>query len=345
MRNCIFTGISGSGRTELIDDLKDEIERKGKKVNTYNVAELFFTAAKELNIEITEQKVLDLDHNLLFALRKIALDKILISMKSKQADYNFIGIHAAFRWRQRLIKGIMYRDLLDLEINGFINVVDNVGKIVNNNLNNPKYKDVEAPDLAETNNWLIEEEFITELLADIFKVPMYLVGRNHNIANLADLFLTNKPKIYLSYPITQIEKDNPDLLEKVRKEILPKLEEKFILFDPLVIEDMEITSQKNDLPDFLSELSEKSINTIKTRTVERDFKFIDQSDFIVVIYLTEKNSPGVLSEIIYANNRNKPVYMVYPYTRSPFLDHYATKIFEKLEDLIEYFSSEDFKEK
>jgi hypothetical protein len=31
------------------------------------------------------------------------------------------------------------------------------------------------------------------------------------------------------------------------------------------------------------------------RTIERDYRFIDQSDVVVVLYMTEKVSPGVLA--------------------------------------------------
>jgi len=344
MKNWVFTGVSGCGRSELVEELSAEIRGRGKTVNTFDVGKYLYTAAKELKIDITDQKVLDLDQNMLFALRKLALNKILNQINKEEADFNFIGIHVTFRWRQRLIKVLTYRDLLDFDISGFINVVDDVEKIVEVNSKNPKWSDVSYPDPDETNNWLMEEEFVTEILADVLNVPLYIAGRQHNIYNLADLFLTNKPKFYLSYPITHIEKDQPELLKQVRNDILPKLEEQFIIFDPLVIKDMNLTyDAKTSFPNLLEELSENAINSLKSRTIERDFQFIDQSDFIVVIYLTEKLSPGVLSEIIYANNRNKPVYMVFPYTKSPFLELYATNIFNSLEELLEFLHSEEFR--
>lgn len=343
MKNWIFTGISGSGRIELLNELGDEIKKYDKSVNVFDLGNLIFKAAKEINIKLSDEKVLDIDQNLLFALRKIALERIMKSMSNKEVDFNFIGIHATFRWKERLIKGITYRDLLDFDLDGLVNVVDDVKKIVEINSKNPKWLDIGAPDTNETNNWLIEEEFVTEILSDVFKVPMYLIGRQHNIENLAELFLTSKNKFYLSYPITHIEEDNPDLLRRIRNEVLPSLEKQFIIFDPLVIGDMKVVYRGEiKLPDSVEKLSKRAISSIKTRTIERDFQFIDQSDFIVVIYLTEKISVGVLSEIIYASNNNKPVYMVFPYKRSPFLEHYATNIFNSLDGLLEFFKADKF---
>ena len=151
MKNWVFTGISGSGRSELVEELSKEIRGRGKSVNTFDVGKYLYTAARELKIDITDQKVLDLDQNMLFALRKLALNKILIQINKEQSDFNFIGIHVTFRWRQRLIKGLTYRDLLDFYISGFINVVDDVERIVNVNSKNPKWADVKYPDPDETN--------------------------------------------------------------------------------------------------------------------------------------------------------------------------------------------------
>lgn len=107
---------------------------------------------------------------------------------------------------------------------------------------------------------------------------------------------------------------------------------------------MELTYKKKlDLPDKVLDLSSDSMEMIKSRTIERDFQFIDQSTFVVVIYLTDKVSPGVLSEIIYASNHNKPVFMVFPYSKSPFLENYATKIFNDLDDLLVFFNKDGHK--
>jgi hypothetical protein len=44
--------------------------------------------------------------------------------------------------------------------------------------------------------------------------------------------------VYLSYPITEIREENPELLEKIQGPILQRLEKLFVVFNPLSIQDM-----------------------------------------------------------------------------------------------------------
>ena len=320
MKNFVVTGVSGSERIELLNELKEELVMKGKTVNVYDIGILIYKFARESSIKISDQKVLDIDRDVLVLLRKLALKEIYAQIMKNPVDFNFIGTHATFRWKGRLISGLSFKDLSELKIDVFINIIDDVEKIYKRNSINPKWKEVELPTPEETNNWIMEEEFITQVISEIYNVPYLLIGRNHRITNLSNLFLTSMKKIYLSYPITHIEKENPKLLNHVRESVLPKLEEKFIVFDPLVIKNMKLASTRQiDLPDSVEKISDKVVAQISARTIERDYKFIDQSDFVVVIYLTEKVSPGVLSEIIYAHKHNKPVYMVFSSSHSPFL--------------------------
>jgi hypothetical protein len=153
---------------------------------------------------------------------------------------------------------------------------------------------------------------------------------------LADLILVDKPKIYLSYPITAIKEQHPHLLDDIKSIYLPQLEDRFIVFNPLVIQDLEKVGTMKDL-------SADLLASLMARTVVRDYRFIDQSDFMVVVYLTDKISPGVLSEVIYAGTHSKPVYMVYPDRVSPFLSEYTTVIFKTFTEMLEYLDSSDFK--
>lgn len=111
----------------------------------------------------------------------------------------------------------------------------------------------------------------------------------------------------------------------------------FIVFNPLDITDMRLTYKdaKKDIPELVSEIDPKSIELIKKRTIERDFQFIDQSDAVVVFYLTDKVSPGVLAEIYYAHRNQKPVFLVFPYGKSPFVEDAVTKIADKIEDIMQ----------
>ncbi len=342
MENWIITGISGSGRIEILEELKKYSEKKGKKVLVHDVGKIIYEEAKKSRIYLTDEKVLDIDKNLLRVLREGALKQVELStLKNQDVDLNLIGIHATFRWKSKLIDGLSYKNLERFNIKGFINVVDDVKDIVENNSKNPKWTEDTFPNLELTQHWIIEEEFITQVIADFYDKPMYIIPRKQRINNLYDFFLKKKKKIYLSYPITAIREEKPELLKKIQGEYLEMLEKYFIVFNPLSIKDMVLTQNKKkyNIPSLIENITEDAKKLIKTRTIERDYHFIEQSDATVVIYPTQKLSPGVLSEIIYSHKNQKPVFVYFQGKKSPFLEEYSTFItddikvfFEKLKN-------------
>ena len=346
MRNWIITGIFGSGRIEMLEDLKKYCEEKGKKVIIHDVGKLIYDEAKKAKIQLTDERVLDIDKSLLRTLRESALKEVeLMILKNPDVDINLIGIHATFRWKSNLIEGLSFKNLDKFNIEGFINVIDDVKNIFEINSRNKKWNTETLPDLEVTQNWMIEEEFITQVIADFFDKQMYIIARSHRINNLYDFFFEDKKNIYLSYPITAIKNEQPELLEKIQNEILKKLEDYFVVFNPLSIKDMSLTygDGKLKLPDLIADITEETKNLIKSRTIERDYHFIDQSDATVVIYSTDKLSPGVLAEIIYSHKNQKPVFVYFKEKASLFLEQYSTYITDSFDNLVKRL--DDFSKK
>lgn len=336
MINWVITGISGSGRIELLNDLAEHAKGHDLNVKVHDVGALIRQECEKNNIKIIDSSFLDIDPKLLQSYRANAIQQIQIDiLKNKEIDINLIGVHCLFRWKQRLIPGVSFRDLSEFEIDGFINVVDNVKDIVEINKKNPKWTSETLPDFVQTQEWMLEEEFVTQLMADIMQKPFYVIARHNNIGNIYDIVRKfNKKKIYLSYPITAVKDTDPEILSRIQGPILEKLEEKFIVFNPLAIEDMMFVTTHEKLPESEKVLSITATELIKTRTVERDFRFIEQSDAVVVFYLTDKLSPGVLAEIIYAHNNQTPVYMVFDHSKSPFLENVTTIIAKDIDELM-----------
>lgn len=300
-----------------------------KNIKVHDVGNLFQLECQRNRVGFSDQRILDLDQSLLRTLRSATIKETRIRiLRNPVAHIHFIGVHATFRWKHRLIPGISYQDIRSIKPDGFLNVVDNIDRILEANRNNPKWDKDTLPDSSETQEWMMEEEFITELAAEIFNKPMFLIAKQHQIPNLADLFFTNKKKIYLSYPITNIRDEHSELLEQIQGTILEDLEKDFVVFNPLAIKDMALTykSLPESLPKSVNQLTPREKEIIKARTIERDYQFIDQSDAVVVFYLTEKVSAGVIGEIYYAHRNQKPVFMVYTGARSPFLEDATTYI-------------------
>lgn len=205
MKRWFFTGVSGSERIELLNDLAAYCNGKGKKVVVHDVGDLIRQECAKHRINLIDQRILDMDRTQLEILRDAALKEVQIRILNEvKVDLHIIGIHATFRWRSRLIPGISYQDVLDVKPDGFINVVRDVKEICEANKKNPKWSDDGPPKLSETQEWMMEEEFVTEVLADVSRKPIYLIPRKHAIDNLSDLFFSEKKKVYLSYPITAV---------------------------------------------------------------------------------------------------------------------------------------------
>ena len=199
MEKWILTGISGSGRIELLNEIGVFLTGKGKSVKVYDVGELIKDECIKNNIPIVDNRLLDIDHAQIKLLRASALKEVEINiLKNHDIDLHLIGLHGTFRWKSRLIPGISYQNLMSIGPHGFINVVHNVKNIFETNKKNQKWDDDTLPGIKETQDWMIEEEFTTELLAEVLNIPMYLIAREHKVSNLSDIFLTNKKKVYLS---------------------------------------------------------------------------------------------------------------------------------------------------
>jgi adenylate kinase/nucleoside 2-deoxyribosyltransferase len=347
MKKWIVTGVSGSDRIEFLREIQDHCQSVlGKKVHVHDVGSIMKEEAQKANFQFIDDKILDVDQSALRLLRANAAKEVSIRMTAAtDYDLHLIGFHATFRWKGRLLPAMSYADVFNLNPDGFINVVDDVKEVHSRNSKNRKWDKETLPGIEKTQEWMIEEEFATEILADVLKKPMILVARQHHPSNIADLFFSSKKKIYLSYPITAVKEDNPDLLKKVQGEILDKLEAMFVVFDPLAIKDMSLTYPKagTDFPELLEQLTPEAIQLIKSRTIERDFQFIDQSDAVVVFYLTDKVSPGVLAEIYYAFRNEKPVFICFNGKTSPFLELAVTNItstIEKQMELLQKFAGQ-----
>ena len=324
------TGISCSGRKELMQDSEKLCNAKGIDAGFFDVGNFMKRAAAESGVEFTE-KVLDSDQAVLNLARRSALYEI--ANLAKGHEHAFIGLHACFRWRGILIGGISFPNVLDFPVDVFLNVVDNLEDIEKRMSKNPQWAGMHKD---EINVWLDEEELLTEQLADLKSKPYYIVSRQHDLENLYNLLFSSKKKFYLSYPITLL-RNIPEKINAIRAFGL-ELQEDFIVFDPLYIKDMELVRsiEISDTDTKISDIDQSMVERIKARTISRDYQFIRQSDFVVVIYPTDKLSPGVLSEMNFALRYNKPVYAVYSYARSLFFENLCEHIFGSVDELRDF---------
>ncbi len=330
--NVLMSGISCSSSKEIAK----KIAKLDKTIASYDIGDTIFEIAKELNIKLSNEKVLDMDPRILKLLRELSFQRILI--RSSKQKNTILSLHLTFRWHRRLMAGFSFTELDQFTPDIYININDELKSIID-----CMKKDKWARELSlETvNTWIDEEEFTTKLLADLHKKPFYLVPKNMDLNQILELINTNKKKAYLSYPITLLEKTQPEKIEKIRK-FGDQLKKELIIFDPLYISDLldieNLKKKKGTLP--IETVTEEAEKMTKERVVARDFQFIDQSDYVIVYYPTKLLSAGVMSEIVHAYAHNKEVYAIYPFEVSPFLEYYCTKIFKSIEEFSDFLKKE-----
>lgn len=329
----IVAGISGSGRIEKLNELAEYSKSKGKTVKVFDVGKVIEQKAKENQISFSLSRILNMDRTVLSLLRALAIQSIKREIaQDKNVDIVFIGMHALFLWRGRLIQGTSYYDLLSVDIEGIITIVDDVITIFKTNEKNPKWKEVKMPSVVSLQRWMMEEELLSEVFASMKNVQMYVMTKNQPVQNLYTFFFEKKKRIYLSFPITAI-RDNIEVLNRVQNDYKPKLEELFYVFNPLDIKDKTYVVQENN--EIQGYLEKENVDLIDARTIERDYRFIAQSDAVIVIYTTDKLSPGVAAEMNYAYSHQIPIFMLYPGNPSPFL----TDVANVYKDETEFFSA------
>jgi hypothetical protein len=109
-------------------------------------------------------------------------------------------------------------------------------------------------------------------------------------------------KVYLSFPITGF-KDDTSAQEEI-KSFRDRIREFLIVFDPHACRDYDETYERDEMT-----MYRKQVGDV---TEERDYRFIDQADAIVVYYPKVIYSKGVDAEMNHARRTGKPIYMYTP---------------------------------
>lgn len=347
----VVTGISGSGRVELIKRFSIFAKEKKKSVRVFDVGEMMFNAAEKLGIEIKEDKILDLSPSALNFLRATVFEQII--RECSQHEDVVVATHACFRWRKFLIQAFDFNYLRELNPDMYITVVDSLPSIKLRLESSRVWRG--RLSLKDIIVWRDEETILTKSIADFQDKPFFIVPFSTPPESLFRLFFyPNSKKAYLSYPITHTGMDPSKIEQKnIFRDKLRKAG--LIVFDPNDVEDSDILrlvspdSSKDGTVKLekdgttisfsLDEIKEVE-RDINEQIVSRDYQLIDQSDFIIVYYFSPVMSPGVLSEMTYGFSNNKNIYVVFEGPESPFFKYYSTKIFSNEEELYKFLVEE-----
>jgi adenylate kinase len=328
----LATGISGVAKLEALEQVARYLkEKKNQDLEIFDVWTHIQKVAKNLRIQVTKEKILD-DQRVDF-LRPLAFEdisKILAHIPNGPTSHSVIVTHGCFRWNKYLRRGFDVHYLNQIDPDVYVNIIDDIHLIKSRLEQDSQWKErLSAPEVI---TWRDEETFLTETFAEFQRKSFYLLARSEPPETLGNLI--GEPamkKIYLSYPITAIEKQKPELLQEA-EQFADELRSKFVVFNPLSIKDLVAHGSADH----------KVTTELRENTVWRDFKLIAQSDMVVVYYPVEFNSPGVNQEIAYGFGHGKAVYLYYPHSLSPFWgkDVSVTARFDTFEGLRNYLLKE-----
>jgi hypothetical protein len=290
------------------------------KVSLHDIGSMMKKFAEEDDPDVQWDRILDADERVLRHLRAMAFLELKHAIEAHPDVLHLVDLHLAFRWTAYLTRGFEPHILeaFNPYVRAFINVIEDLPK-VQERLKKTAWGE---RTILELLLWRDEELFLTNLFADTCgRVDCIAVARGEPAGLLERLIWHPEiRKVYLSFPITGILED-----EAARREIADfrdRIREFLIVFDPYACRDYDETYKRPEMQTFRKEVGEA--------TVERDFRFIDQADAVVVYYPSMVASKGVDAEMRHARKTGKPIYLYAPQVPGggPFAvppSHFASK--------------------
>ncbi|MCA9302805.1 MAG: AAA family ATPase, partial [Phycisphaerales bacterium] len=223
----IVTGQVGMDKKSYLNEMADFAAAQGEPVPMYHVGNMMYDEAPD----IRKGRILDLPISRLNSLRRAAF-KDIIAESHPVADHPNIAVntHATFRWRHGLFSAFDLDQIERLEPDVFICLVDNI-EVVHHRLHRDHDTDATLKDCMV---WREEEILATEIIAQAFHKPFYIVSRGRHQPTTRTCFrLVARPdmkRVYPSFPMSHVV-DMPDVLAEIDA-FRAQLAEHFVTFDP-----------------------------------------------------------------------------------------------------------------
>jgi len=300
-----------------------------------------------LRVGSTATSLLDGNEDVLNLHRAYALNELVKELDEATEELVFVSTHASFMRRARFLTGLdmnFIREKLLHRIDIFACVIHDCHDVWIELEKRPEWQGLLS--LAEVAIWRDFETAQAKMLAEFVAKPFYLLARRDPARGLVQLANVSKsPSLYLSYPITAIQQENPEILDEAKGLAGRLRDEGFVVFDPLAIKDVPGTRAGAGVEaEITAEMEAAASVYLNSQTVTRDLQLIDQADMVVVYYPTDRVSPGVFTEMSHARDRRKPLYLCAfpgaPDSVSPFLGLFYTKVFGGVDEMISHLKRE-----
>ncbi len=357
------SGQIGIDKKAYLSQVVDLAGEQGEAIRLFNVGDMMYAEGRD----VRPGRILDLPLSRLNSLRRAAFKDIIAA---GQGDtHSIINSHATFRWRHGLFPAFDFDQIEALNPDLFVCLVDNI-EVVHHRLHRDHEIDATLKDCMV---WREEEILATEMMAQAFRKPFYILSRGRHIPTTRTLFrMICRPhmrRVYPSFPMSHVV-DMPDILKEI-EDFRAALAEQFVTFDPADVDEkllldlaIAATREARDFLDFEPHAygGSRSAPTLRVKVREimdiagdidgqiymRDFKLIDQSDMIVsfIPELPGRDgagmpglSSGVERELQHAWEHTKEVFVVWKPRKapSPFITETATSIFHSVPEALAFF--------
>lgn len=332
------TGICGCGKLAVLQKIQSMALKCGFKCQLYDVGTLMEEFAHEIDPDEDFDMVLSRPKQELVWRRAAVFKEIINSINTSDKDVvHLVNSHACLRPSSFLVPGFDPHYLFELKdrMRMFVTIIDDV-HAVKQRMKAHRFWRKRKMNNLEIAIWRDEEILLTDMIADAYgKKSHYVVACAEPPETLFNLIWhPEMKKAYLSFPVTAIQKQ-----ESAFKEISSfrdRIRRYLVVFDPMSIKDYDLTYKKFEMQKIRKELGEQ--------TVDRDFRFIDQSNMIIAYFpKVTKNgreitptSSGSEEEMRHAKRTGKDRYLYHPEKDfSPFFPE-PTKHFRKPQELEEF---------
>ncbi|MCW1296797.1 MAG: ATP-binding protein [Candidatus Parvarchaeota archaeon] len=312
------TGIHGSNRRNYIKKFEDYCKERGKTVKHLDVAHTMFDIGRSLDIPLSKEKILDLDDLALKFLRSAAFERIISQVGDE--DITIIDSHANFLWKNDFRQAFDVSYLRRFNPDLYITIIDNPIKIHKKLEQNPQWKG--KLNLGNVIHWQCVEELETKTAAQFAGKPFYLIPQGQPGSTLYELiFEPEKELTYLSAPITHLDAENMQKVDKFAKKLM---EYKNVI-----------------LPIFIGDAPLEWKLVVDNDTVNRDKKLVRQCREVVVYFPKIVHSSGVITEQITGFENNQKVYTIFPSPHySPFTSYPSDYIFYSEDEFFKFLEEE-----
>lgn len=321
----IVTGISGAGRRKYIDKVVKFAAKKKKKIIVFNVGEMIFEQARKMDMNITGKNILNTSPYTLKALRSAVFEKIVAGVKKHKTHDVIIETHATFFWNKIFANAYEWNYLKEIKPDMFITIIGNAPEMEEHHKKSDQWK---KQKLTQDDLLLWQNLEINTGLgwSDLFNKPHFACSEKQPPSTLYKLmFHPEMEPVYASFPMTNIK--TPKGKKRI-KDMIKKLNDYFVVFDPATIELGPITTEVD-----------------AAQCVNRDlYWMIEQCKKVIAIFPEIVLSTGLINELREGFETNKEVWLIFPRkTMSPFTSYYSHETFMSEKELFAFIKKEGYK--